>query len=173
MNSGTSGSAEALAAMLRASGAGLILGSKTAGLAFAGKEYSLKGGSKLRLATGPVTLGNGMAISTNGLKPDIDVTVNPDDEHAYYADAFSLVRRNAIAAVGTGTNQFAGTNGTRRARFGEAELVREHRAGVDRDSGETARAREFEPEKPVVNDPALARALDLLKGLAVVRQSRS
>ncbi|MBC8094982.1 MAG: hypothetical protein H7Y43_04140, partial [Akkermansiaceae bacterium] len=34
VNSGTSGSAEALAAMLRASGAGLILGSKTAGLAF-------------------------------------------------------------------------------------------------------------------------------------------
>ena len=30
---------------------------------------------------------------------------------------------------------------------------------------------ESEPEQPVVHDPALARALDLLKGLAVVRQS--
>ena len=29
-----------------------------------------------------------------------------------------------------------------------------------------------EPEIPVVSDPALARALDLLKGLAVVRQTR-
>jgi hypothetical protein len=30
-----------------------------------------------------------------------------------------------------------------------------------------------EPEKPLVQDPALARALDLLRGLALVRQPRS
>ena len=32
---------------------------------------------------------------------------------------------------------------------------------------------ENDNEEPVVHDPTLARALDLLKGLAVVRQSRS
>ena len=30
-----------------------------------------------------------------------------------------------------------------------------------------------EPDKPVVRDPALARALDLLKGLAIVGQFRT
>jgi hypothetical protein len=30
-----------------------------------------------------------------------------------------------------------------------------------------------EPEKPKVNDPVLLRAIDLLKGLAVVRQWKS
>jgi hypothetical protein len=29
-----------------------------------------------------------------------------------------------------------------------------------------------EPQVPVVSDPALARALDLLKGLAVVRENK-
>ncbi len=175
VNSGTSGSAEALAAILRSAGVGLILGGKTAGLALAGQDYPLKSGGKLRLASGPVVLGNGTALSTNGIKPDIDVTVNPEDEHAYYADAFFLIHKtNQVAAAsGASTNQVAGTNGARRARFGEAELVREHRAGLDRETGETPRAREPEPEQPVVSDPALARALDLLKGLAVVRQSRS
>jgi hypothetical protein len=38
---------------------------------------------------------------------------------------------------------------------------------LDLDSGND------EPEKPSVRDPALARALDLLKGLAVVRHSAS
>ncbi|HLP76929.1 MAG TPA: S41 family peptidase [Candidatus Paceibacterota bacterium] len=173
VNSGTSGSAEALAAVLRSAGAGLVIGSKTAGLALAGQDYDLKNGAKLRVATSPVTLGNGTTLSTNGIRPDIEVSVNPEDEHSYYADSFFVIRKiNQLAmAGGSGTNQPAGTNGNRRARFGEAELVREHRAGIDRETGETPR-REPEPEKPVVSDPALARALDLLKGLAVVRHAR-
>jgi C-terminal processing protease CtpA/Prc len=176
VNSGTSGSAEALAATLRSTGAGLVLGSRTAGHALITRDYPLKSGATLRLATGPVMLANGTPISTNGLKPDIDVTVDPDEERSYYADAFVLLPRYAQMArlPGTPTNQVAGvgTNGSRRARFGEAELVREHRAGL-RDEEELPRVREPEPDKPLVNDPALARALDLLKGLAVVRQSRS
>jgi hypothetical protein len=49
--------------------------------------------------------------------------------------------------------------------------VREHRAGESPDE-QTAK-RPPEPQVPVVSDPALARALDLLKGLAVVRQNNS
>jgi hypothetical protein len=58
-------------------------------------------------------------------------------------------------------------------RLNEAELVREHREGLDRDLDMDAPVRPVEPAKPAVNDPALARALDLVKGLALVRQSRS
>jgi hypothetical protein len=35
-----------------------------------------------------------------------------------------------------------------------------------------APARAAEPQKPVMRDPVLARAVDLIKGLAVVHQSR-
>lgn len=173
VNSGTTGSAEALAAILRATGAGLILGSKTAGEALAGQEFTLKTGEKLRLATTPVALGNGVVLSTNGIQPDIDVFVNPADETLYYADAFYVVRKTNQLANARGTNPIDGTNTSANARFGEAELVRQHRAHLDRDSVEPLPAREPEPEQPLVSDPALARALDLLKGLAVVRQSRS
>jgi hypothetical protein len=49
--------------------------------------------------------------------------------------------------------------------------VRERREGLS--EGDLTGAKERESDKPMVYDPALARALDLLKGLAVVRQSRS
>lgn len=168
VNGATSGSAEALAAALRYSGAGLVLGSKTAGQALVMEEFSLKGGAKVRIATTPVSLGDGTLIGTNGVRPDIEVLVNADQERSYYADAFHLVPKTNLAAA------TAGTNGTRRTRFGEAELVREHRSGLlHREDSEEPRVREPEPEKPLVSDPVLARALDLLKGLAVVRQFRS
>jgi hypothetical protein len=130
----------------------------------------------LRIATAPVALGDGSTISVSGLKPDIDVTVDAEDERAYYADAFYVMKKtNMVADVGSsGPNSAGGTNGTRRSRFNEAELVREHREGLDRDREPgTPRPRPPEVEAPIVSDPALARALDLLKGLAVVRQGRS
>jgi hypothetical protein len=101
--------------------------------------------------------------------------VNPEDEKAYFGDAFKLPpRAELFAGAGlSSTNPAAATNrAARRARFNEAELVRERREGasVEPDSGVS---REREPETPVVHDPALARALDLLKGLAVVHQSRA
>ena len=141
----------------------------TAGLAMLSKSFPLKSGGELRIASGPITLGDGSAIPSDGLKPDIDVSVRAEEERVYYADAFYSVRRtNAPAEAAAGTNAAA-----RRVRLNEAQLVREHREGLDRETGETPRERQPEPEAPVVSDPALARALDLLKGLAVVRQSRS
>jgi hypothetical protein len=50
------------------------------------------------------------------------------------------------------------------------ELI--HKPG-DKGSGEdSAPARAAEPQKPVIRDPVLARAVDLIKSLAVVRKSR-
>jgi hypothetical protein len=83
-----------------------------------------------------------------------------------------MEKTNLLASGGLSlTNQAGGTNRTaRRARFNEAELVRERREGVSEADLTALRVRE--PEKPMVQDPALARALDLLRGLALVRQSR-
>lgn len=168
VNHETSGAAEALAAVVREAGAGLILGSRTAGNAMVMQDFPLKDGLHLRIGSTPVTLGDGTALSTRGVTPDIDVTVGEAAERAYYADAFLVVSNKD--AGNTATNQPSGTNQTR-VRFNEAELVREHRAGESPDE-QTAK-RPPEPQVPMVSDPALARALDLLKGLAVVRQKNS
>src|SRR6185312_9978163 len=61
--------AEALAAMVRETGSGLILGSQTAGAAMVMQDYPLKNGEHLRIASAPVTLGDGAVLPTKGIKP--------------------------------------------------------------------------------------------------------
>ncbi len=173
VNGQTAGAAEALAAVLRDAGAALLLGTRTAGQAMVAKEYPLSDGQRLRIAVAPVRVGDGSALTADGVKPDISVEVNPQEERAYYGDPFkefprtNLLAGTTIATTGPG----AGTNRARRARFNEAELVREHKEGSNFDLD--LPAPEGEAGKPSVRDPALARALDVLKGLAVIRQSRS
>ena len=174
VNRRTAGAAEALAAILRETGSGLILGNRTAGRAMIAQEFPLKNGDRLRIATAPIQLGDGSTMSEQGLKPDITVEVAPADERAYYADSYKAPGRvELLAGAGLAlTNQTSGTNrAVRRPRFNEAELVRERREGIS-EADMTALGKR-EPEKPMVTDPALARALDLLKGLALVRQAHS
>jgi hypothetical protein len=173
VNHQTSGAAEALAALLRETGNALVLGSLTAGQALVSEEFPLKNGQRLRIATAPVQIGENTPLTPEGVKPDISVRVTPEDERAWFSDAFrGPLATNLFANVGLSlTNQPAGTNRARRTRYNEAELVRERREGSAFDV--ELSARDNEPEKPLVRDPVLARALDLLKGLAVVRQSRS
>ena len=111
-----------------------------------------------------------------GVKPDITVEVSAQDERAYYADAFQPAARSAALAGSSlsVTNQVNGTNRpARRSRFNEAELVRERKEGIALDLDVAAGKNGGREELPMVQDPALARALDVLKGLAVVRHSRS
>jgi C-terminal processing protease CtpA/Prc len=173
VNKQTAGAPEALAAIMRQTGAGLILGGVTAGRAMIAQEFPLKDGERLRIATSPIVMGDGSSVSSQGLKPDILVDVSFADERDYYADAFKVIpRTNSAGSSVSRTNLASGTSrNVRRPRFNEAELVRERREGATLDDDVTEK--EPEPEKPVVHDPVLARALDLLKGLAVVRHSPS
>jgi hypothetical protein len=173
VNRQTAGAAEALAGVVRETGSALILGGQTAGLAMITQEFPLKDGERLRIATAPVQLGDGTTMPTQGLKPDISVDVSPEDERNYYADAFREISRVDLANTTLSlTNPPSSTTRTnRRNRINEADLVRERREGVSLDA-EAPGGRDREPEA-VVHDPTLARALDLLKGLAVVHQSRS
>jgi C-terminal processing protease CtpA/Prc len=173
INHDTKAAAEALAAAVRQTGTGLLLGSKTAGEAMVAREYPLKNGDRLRIATARIEVGDSAVMSPDGVKPDIDVDVPGEDEQLYYADAFRALPRPELS-VNTSlslTNQNAGTNNraAARRRFNEAELVRERKEGASFDLDSIDRGNE--PDKPTVHDPALARALDLLKGLAVVRRS--
>jgi hypothetical protein len=170
VNKQTAASAEALAAVLRETGTGLILGSQTAGEAMIAQDYPLKTGQRLRIATAPIRLGDGSLLSDTGVKPDIQVEVAPLAEQSYYADAFKeFSKANPAISLGA-TNRTATTNRARRP-FNEAELVRERKQGTILDSDPDGLG--AEPEKPIVRDPVLVRALDVLKGLVVVRQSHS
>jgi hypothetical protein len=168
VNQFTTGAAEALAAVLRQKDVGLLIGTNTAGRASITKDFSLKNGEILRIAVAPVKSGDGEIVDR--LKPDIQVDVNPDDERVYFTEAYKVLRPNF---TGTSTNvaSLSVTNKPRK-RLNEAELVRMLREGENPDE-ETAGPARNEPMKPVMMDPALARAIDLLKALAVVRHTRS
>jgi hypothetical protein len=188
VNAQTVGAAEALAAMLRITDAALILGSRTGGAAFISQDFPLESGGRLRIATAPIELGDGTRLSTDGVKPDLPVSVNAASEKAYFANSYPFTGNTNLLA-GAGLSPTNGPNGTNRTPrhvlFNEAELVREHRAGLnvndDSDAppdgasapGQSVRGGAEEAARPVVQDPVLARALDLLTGLAVVRQSRT
>ena len=169
VNHYTSGAAEALAGVLRHKDVGLLIGTNTAGEASITKDFPVKNGSILRIAVSPVKAGDGKVIEQ--LKPDIRVDVSPEDERAYFVDAYKSLSRPGSASA-TNVASLTVTNKPRR-RINEAELVRMLREGENPEEETERAARAAEPAKPTITDPALARAIDLLKALAVVRPARS
>ena len=172
INPQTRGAAEALAAIVREASIGLLIGNATAGEASVFKDFPLEDGRKLRIASGLVKLGSGEALSTQGVAPDISVAVSAEDEKAYFADAFK-VRGETLAA----TNTIASTtNRPPRVRMTEAQLVKLQREGKSEDdevvTNITTTAKS-ETGKPQLQDPVLGRALDLLKGLAIVQPPKA
>lgn len=178
INGQTTAAAEALAAALRELDRGILIGTNTAGQAAMSQEFPLKDGQYLRIATSAIKLGSGEALSSKGVTPDISVSVKAEDELAYYNDPFKeLPSSSGLIASLVGESAAGATNATnhgRSVRINEAELMRERKAnpGVELD-GSTPPSPGSEPtvEKPVVHDPVLGRALDLVKGISVVRQS--
>ena len=170
VNGQTRAAAETLAALLRETGAGLLLGNPTAGHALLTQDFPLSHGATLRVATASVKL-NGAELSP--VQPDIAVTVSAEDEQKNFTES---------SLVSSGTNpptlagKPAGTNApNHRVRLTEATLVRAHKQGLnlgEDEAGFVSQAHENKPETPAVKDPALARALDLLRGLAIVRPAR-
>lgn len=167
VNSKTGGAAEALAAVLRETGVGLLIGSKTAGRANMFKEFTLSTGQKLFIATALVKLGSGDTIQADGLVPDIAVNVAPDEEMLYLEDPYRRPKSDALLASQSSGETLRSTN--RPAR--EADLVRMRREGSFILSEETSSKTPM-PAESTITDPALARAVDLLKGLAVIQQQR-
>lgn len=167
VNSETGEAAEALAAVLRQTGAGLLIGSRTAGRAGVRGEFKLSTGHTLRVVTAPVLLGDAKPVPATGIVPDIEVAVKPEAERAFYADSYFTSPRNPAASS---TNSTA--RSTKRVRLTEADLVREKRGDGDFETVTSARVK-AEPEAHIIQDPALSRAIDLLKGLAVVRHGGS
>jgi hypothetical protein len=174
VNGRTSGAAEALAAALRQTGAVLLIGSATAGEAHVYQEFELPNGQRLRVAASPVRIGPDEEPLVKGIVPDIPVAVTLEDERAYLADAFNdLSKPQAQLRTTNSSTLIVTTNRQQRRRINEAELVRMQREGEDLDELTAPSSRAAgEPAGPIVHDPALVRALDLLKGIAVVQRAR-
>jgi C-terminal processing protease CtpA/Prc len=166
VNAKTSGAAEALAAVLRDTDVGLIVGGQTAGQANVFKEFPLSNGSKLRVAVAPVSFGAGNILAA-GVTPDIAVNTSLEDERAYLREPFKDLHPPLVAKADTAAKQTQD-----QPRLNETELIREHRNGNDADETSARPAIDKPAPAPVVADPALGRALDLLKGLAVVQPNR-
>lgn len=152
-NGSTSGAAEAMAAGVRRTARmGLTLGQPTAGRAREYEEVSVPDGGLLRLGGPPalVEAAEGAApLSPQGLKPDLTVAVSAADEALHFEDEYRRVARGRPTVSGLTTS-----------RLNEAELVRRQR-------GLRVAVPAPEPAPlPVVQDPVLARALDLLSGVA-------
>ena len=174
INSQTSEAAEGLAAVLRQTSTGLLLGSQSAGRASLFKEFPLTVGGQLRIAVGDIKLGDG-TVFRGGIKPDIAVKTNPEEERAYWEHPYQAPGQ-AGQTNAAGTTVAAGQSLTPQdvsPRMNEAQLVREQREGAELEPQLSAGSRfQTDPNLKIVRDPVLARALDLLKGLAVVQKGR-
>jgi len=160
INNQTRSAAEALAGMLRQANAALLLGEATAGAAYAFDEFSLRNGQVLLIASGKVKLGDGEEIPESGIKADIQIETPAGKEREFYDEPIA-----PEPVAGT-----VNTRSQRRPRISEADLVRERLE--DTNIADIVQARQSETERPVMRDPVLARAVDLLKGLAVMRGAR-
>ena len=98
------------------------------------------------------------------VKPDIAIEENPADEKKFFENPYAAPATNEVAPL-PGTNEFLPWVD----HTSEADLVRAKIKDGD----------EFQnpppphaagPQKPVIRDPVLARAVDLITGLAIVRE---
>jgi hypothetical protein len=97
--------------------------------------------------------------------PDIAVNVKPAEEAVYLKNPYALLATNNPEGDESTTNFVPYVDHT-----SEADLVREKIKDGDEDEN-TAPVRAV-PAKPVIRDPALARAVDFLKALAILSPAR-
>ena len=142
---------------------------------FAGKSLPLvilvngqTRGSAAALATNLRIAGAGILVGstnfTGPTRPDIAVTVSSEDEIKFLADPF-FIPTPPQPVLKSGTNEIMEFVD----HTSEADLVRKRVKDGEENDTATTRA---EPAQPVIRDPALSRAVDLLKALAALHPAR-
>ena len=174
VNGETSAAAEAFAVMLRQSRLGLIVGAPTRGRTFQFNQFILSNGQAVRIATSPVKIGDGTELGGKKIQPDIKVVLDRAAEERFLANPFAEVDPFSGAPVLDGTVASGPTNlpplSVVRRRLTETDLVRQRR-------GDPGAANAFDSgtssgSDRVVRDPALARALDFVKGVGRAQSGR-
>ena len=155
VNRGTIGAAEALTAVLQETHASLTIGAPTAGDAHVYEEFELRNGHRIRVAADSVEVGDGQQFPDKGLTPDILVEVEENQERAFLADPYlpSGPRLTGSATEndgGNGIDPIPSENRLEPVPFHESTPARR---------GESP---------ALIGDPVLARAIDFLKGLALL-----
>jgi hypothetical protein len=105
--------------------------------------------------------------SRGPIQPDVAVKASPDDERALMEDPYAAQAPNETNSPAATNNLLPFVDHT-----SEADLVRAKIKDGDEDEN-LPMERITEPQKPFIRDPVLARAVDLIKGLAIVRASHS
>jgi len=123
-------------------------------------------GAAAALAASLREAGDGLVLGAAPapLKPDITVTVKVADEKQFIENPYA-------PPASSGTNSNAGTNdnlATFIDHTSEADLVREKIKDGEQDE-DLAPSHPAESQTPYIHDPVLARAVDLIKALAVAR----
>jgi hypothetical protein len=162
INRQTRGAAEALAAALKEQQIGLLIGGPTAGQALVFDDFPLSGGQHLKIARTRVALASGKEIGSAGVAPDIALDVDEKNERRWLEDPYASI---AKASTPNGSAPFL-TSITNRMnrRLNGAEVARRHREELE-EGGLESEPRRPEALPPVVQDAALARAVDFLKGV--------
>jgi len=152
-----------------------LASAKTAAELFAAKKLPLAilvngetRGAAAALATTLRDARDGLVLGDAAapVAPDIAVTVKIADEKVYLKNPYA-------APSPGGTNASAATNNNLATFIDhttEADLVREKIKDGEQDE-DSQPAHPGEPPKPYIHDPVLARAVDLIKALAVLRQT--
>lgn len=123
-------------------------------------------GAAVKLAAGLREARAGLIFGNSAeVKPDIAVAVKIEDEKKFLENPYLPVMQSETNATAT-TNEFLPFVD----HTSEADLVRQKIKDGEQDEN-SAPPHSAEPQKPVIRDPVLARAVDLIKGLAVARQS--
>ena len=99
--------------------------------------------------------------------PDIVVAIGAEDERALMENPYAVSAPDDTNSPAATNNLLPFVNHT-----SEADLVRAKIKDGDEDES-LATSRQTEPPKPFIRDPVLARAVDLIKGLAIVHSPHS
>ena len=118
------------------------------------------------LATRLQTARAGIVIGgTNGsVSPDITLSVNSTQEKNYLENPYFTANTNPTVSLTANSPLLPFVD-----HMSEAELVRKK---IKDGEGEDSPAPRTEPATPIIRDPALARAVDLLKALAILPKQR-
>jgi hypothetical protein len=140
----------------------ILVNGKTSGAAemLASELRAARAGLIFESATG--------SAQTNGettalVQPDIVVAIGREDEYALMENPYTAPAQTETNAPDTTNSLLPFVDHT-----SEADLVRAKIKDGDEDE-DFPPAQKAGPQKPFIHDPVLARAVDLIKGLAIVR----
>jgi len=119
---------------------------------------------RLRAANAGILIGS---ANLPGILPtDILVKVAVEDEKRFQDNPFAVTATNELVSLSAKNELLPFVD-----HMSEAELVRK-RIKDGEDSGDDPLTPRVAPAQPVIRDPSLARAVDLLKALAILKPSR-